>query len=138
MGKICGIVLLLTAILIGLTYHKFDSLTKPLPIPNLDPNSYWGRGSWDNYKEDRTVKPQEVFYPDSTIDILTKKLNESITLHNPLEGTEHEYGLNSHTLIDLVEYWRNDYMPRWMERQDLINTVPHYQTQIQGYVNLKI
>lgn len=135
MGKIGGIVLLLTAILIGVTYHKFDSLTKPLPTPKLDPNSYWGRGSRDNYKEDRSVKPQEVFYPESTIATLTKKLNESITLHNPLEETDHEYGLNSHTLIDLVEYWRNDYMPRWLERQDLINTVPHYQTQIQGYVN---
>lgn len=130
-GKVSFIVSILAAAVI---IRTFRAVTGPLEAPILDSNQYWGAGDSINYVEDTSINQQEVFYEDATIEALRIRLNETITLHNPLEGIKepHEYGLNAHTLIQLVDYWRDEYIPKWSERQELLNSVPHFQTQIQG------
>lgn len=132
MGLFGRLALLLTAIVIGITYQKFRDATRSFPVPNVDLNQYWGPGASNQYQEDKTIKRQEIFYEDASINALRDKLNQSLTLHNPLEGMTHEYGISAFTVIDFVDYWRDEYMPKWSKRQELLNTVPHFQTQIQG------
>lgn len=119
---------------VAVVIRTFRTLTGPKEAPKLDPKQYWGAGDSSSYVEDTSINQQEVFYEDSKIESLLAKLNESVTLHNPLEDIEdpQEYGLNPHTLIRLVNHWRNEYLPKWTERQELLNSVPHFQTQIQG------
>ena len=50
----------LFSILIGIGYHKFDELTRPLPLPSFNFNKYWGPGDAANYKEDKTIKPFQI------------------------------------------------------------------------------
>lgn len=49
---------------------------------------------------------------------------------NSMEGTRFEYGFNSDTLRQVIDYWLNEY--KWSERQPYINKYPHYTTKIQG------
>lgn len=134
MGKIGTISIVLSILAAAVVIRTYRNVTGPKEAPILDPKQYWGAGDSSNYVEDTSISQQEVFYEDSTIKALRAKLNESLTLHNPLENIvePHEYGLNPHTLIKLVNYWSSEYLPKWTERQELINTVPHFQTQIQG------
>lgn len=122
------------ALLLTFAYQKYDNLTKPLPVPKLDTNAFWGPNS--DTDADLSIRAQEVFYQDSTIAELNRRLNDTISLHMPLEGIAandpHSYGLSGETLIRLVEYWRFQYMPQWPERLQLLNSVPHFQTKIQG------
>lgn len=50
----------LLSILIGYGYHKFDELTRPLPLPTFDTNKYWGPGDASKYKEDKSIKPFKI------------------------------------------------------------------------------
>lgn len=52
--------------------------------------------------------------------------------HAPLEGVGFEYGFNSDALNKVVTYWKNEYLPKWSEREAKINSFPHFTTQIQG------
>lgn len=134
MGAIGKVSIGLSILAAAVVFRTFRAITGPTEAPILDSKQYWGAGDPSNYVEDTSVNQQEVFYEDSKIDALRIKLNQSLTLHNPLEDMKHphEYGLNPHTLIKLVDHWRNEYLPKWHERQELINSVPHFQTQIQG------
>lgn len=134
MGKIGTISVVLSILAAAVVIRTYRNVSGPKEAPILDPKQYWGPGEAANYVEDTSINQQEVFYEDATIKALRTKLNESITLHNPLEDIQepHEYGINSHTLIKLVNYWSTQYLPNWSERQELLNSVPHYQTQIQG------
>lgn len=134
MGALFRLSLCLSILAAGVLIRKYREVTGPTQAPTLDATQYWGAGEAASYIEDISVNQQEVFYDDATIDALRAKLNESVTLHNPLEdiAEAHEYGLNAHSLIKLVDYWSNEYLPNWAERQELLNVVPHFQTQIQG------
>lgn len=135
LGCLLTIIIIVSIIgtLFALIFYKFYQLTKPLEPPSLDIAEYWGKENSTSQKPDISVKPFRIEYDDKTIDMLLQKLNEPLTLHPPLEGVKHEYGMNSKDLIDFVDYWRSDYMPRWNERQQFLNSVPHFKTQIQGY-----
>lgn len=115
----------------GIAYGYFK-LTKPLPAPDLDYNQFWGRGDEALYKEDTSIKPQEIFYEDATINNLIVRLNESIKFHAPLEGIDHQYGINANKMVSFIKYWRENYMKRWPERQKFLNSLPHFLTEIQG------
>lgn len=123
---------ILLAISIAGIAYVYLKLTKSLPAPDLDFNQYWGQGDEANYKEDTSIKPQEIFYEEKTINRLRNRLNDTVQFHAPLEGIDHQYGINTNTLISFVNYWKNDYMPRWPERQAFLNSLPHFLTEIQG------
>lgn len=132
MGFIGQLTTLITVGLIALLYYQFRNITKPLKAPILDVDYYWGPGDRANYQEDTQIHSKLVQYDDTIIKDLQKKLNETLPLHAPLEGVQHEYGINSNTFMEFLDYWKNVYITKWVDRQDLINSFPHYQTQIQG------
>lgn len=129
----CLLIIIIIVIIFALILFKFYQLTKPVMAPRLDIAEYWGRENSTTEVSDSSVKPFHIEYDEKTIDMLRQKLNEPLILHPPLESVKHEYGMNSKDLIDFVDYWRSDYMPRWNERQEFLNSVPHFKTQIQGY-----
>ena len=55
--KCLAIGVLLIAVLIGFGYYQFNELTRPLPVPQLKMNRYWGPGDESKYKEDPSIKP---------------------------------------------------------------------------------
>lgn len=120
------------AIIVAGIAYAYIKLTKPLPAPDLDFNQYWGKGDDSQYKEDTSIKPQEIYYDDATINRLRARLNETISLHPPLEGVNNEYGINSNKVVSFVRYWKDDYMKRWPERLKFLNSLPHFLTEIQG------
>lgn len=109
-------------------YEKF----KPLGVPEFQVDEYWGTGSPDYYTEDATIKPQEIYYTKDQIDRLITKLNDTIKFTPPLEGIFDEYGINTNELHGILNYWRDEYLPKWDERQKFFNQYQHYITEIQG------
>lgn len=126
--------LVIIFMLLAFGYQQFINLTRPLPAPELDVSKYWGRGDQNNYIEDDSIEAQQIHYDVRIIEDLRSKLNDTASLqfHAPLESVNHEYGINSNTLVSFIEYWQNEYMPKWLQRQLLLNSYPHFRTQIQG------
>lgn len=123
------------AILVAGIAYAYFKISKPLPAPDLDYNQYWGRGEENQhpYKEDQSIKAQEIFYEDATIDKLRARLNETIHFHAPLEGIDNEYGINANRMVSFIKYWKDNYMKRWPQRLEFLNSLPHYLTEIQGF-----
>lgn len=75
------------------------------------------------------------------IDDLKIHLERPIRLTEPLENVGFQYGINTNKLKTLVRYWRNDYLPRWNERQAFLNRFPQFKVQVQGlqihYIHVK-
>lgn len=71
-----------------------------------------------------------------TIDDLKAQLNRTLSLTHPLEGVACEYGFNTDELKEIVKYWRDNYLPRWRERELFLWQFNHLTTQIQGYKSL--
>lgn len=136
MGKVCLLLSALAVVGVGLAAQHFWTITRPVPAPQMRIDEYWGRGTFDAAHENLAIEAQEIYYSPETIARLHAKLNETLPLHGPLEGMKHahEYGLNPNTLRQLVEHWRDEYLPRWTERQAFLNSVPHFKTEIQGYI----
>lgn len=67
-----------------------------------------------------------------TIDDLKAQLNRTLHLTEPLEGTTFQYGFNTKQLQEIIEYWRDDYLPRWREREVFLWQFNHFTTDIQG------
>lgn len=126
------ITLFVITLLVAVGYYKFHELTKPLPPPKINVNEYWGPGVEDIQSTDTKPIQQKVLYSDQTITELRTKLNATLNLHPPLEGAAFTYGMNSEKLTEIVNYWRDDYLPRWKEREAFLNTLPHYLVNIQG------
>lgn len=122
----------LISVLIGFGYHKFNELTRPLPLPTFNTNKYWGPGDVSNYKEDKSIKPFKIKIDQEVITDLQKQLNRTLKLTEPLEGVNFEYGYNTDAMAQVVEYWRETYLAKWSGRQALLNTFPQHTTEIQG------
>ncbi|KAI8119030.1 Juvenile hormone epoxide hydrolase 1 [Lucilia cuprina] len=122
----------LLSIFIGFGYHKFDELTRPLPLPKFDTNKYWGPGDAAKYKEDKTIKPFKIDIKPEIINDLQKQLNRTLKLTEPLERVNFEYGYNTDAMTQVVEYWREKYLAKWSERQEYLNSLPQFTTEIQG------
>lgn len=108
--------------------------TKSNARPQFDVNEYWGPSKSRNVSvEDETIRNFKIEYPQEKIIELKRKLSEKYEFSPPLEGTKgHEYGMNSNRLQEYIRYWRDDYLPRWDERLKLLNSLPHFKTNIQG------
>lgn len=65
---------------------------------------------------------------------LTDKLNDGLDqpFAEPLENTAFEYGFNSKRLKEVLKYWRDQYLPKWNEREKFLNQYEQFTTQIQG------
>lgn len=118
-----------------LTAAFYTFWTKSLPVPKVDVDEYWGRGRKEDHVIDESVRSFHIDYPKERIDELKTKLNEKRTFTPPLEGTAlHSYGMDTNKLQVLIKYWRDEYLPKWDDRLKLFNSLPHFKTNIQGYV----
>lgn len=140
--KLCTqIALVVFAVSIGFIYMKYKNLSSPLPPPKFDVNAYWGPGKKEAYKEDKAVKPFKINYSDKIISDLSERIKTSV-LPPPLEDVGFDYGVNSKRFSEFLNFWQNDYLPRWKsEREPFLNSLPQYTTQIQGlnihYIHVK-
>lgn len=124
--------LVIFAVIVGTIYVQYKSLSTPLPPPKFDVNAYWGPGKKEAYKEDKSVKTFSINYPDKIINELSERIKKSV-LPTPLEGVGFDYGVNSKRFSEFLNYWQNDYLPRWKsEREPYLNSLPQFTTQIQG------
>lgn len=123
-----GVLVLGTAIL----YKKYNDLSKPLPIPDLDLKAYWGPGPKSSYKEDTSIRPFTVSIPDTVITKLQQKLEDTAAFAPPLEEVNFEYGFNTNELPKVISYWRNNYLSNWKKRESYLNSLAQFKTKIQG------
>lgn len=63
---------------------------------------------------------------------LKTRLDDAGPFTEPLEDVAFEYGFNSKRLQEVLDYWKNSYLPKWTERQEFLNQFPQFKTQIQG------
>lgn len=137
MGVTVKILVLLLAIGGGLVYKNVSQLWADLPAPQLDPQEWWGDEAQPKDYAAYLANSSEVIgnrlsYPDKTIADLRDRLNRTLRLTPPLEGVAFEYGFNTDYLKEVVEYWRDDYLPRWREREVFLWQFNHFTTDIQG------
>lgn len=135
--RIClSILLAVVAIIVALGYRQYLHIITPGELPEFNLTTYWGRGVVDKHMDDVSKVLNEFHYQPEPIDELRRQLSRDLDLPAPLEGTNFEYGVNSEWLSEFVEYWRDDYLARWIVRELDFNQVPHYTTYIQGYLRL--
>lgn len=126
--KIFSVSVVLLAVVV---YYLYMQLAAPLPAPKLDLKKNWGPSKRTD-KIPAGIISQKIQYPASAIEDLRKRLAEPNHLREPLEGVGFTYGFNKNKLESIITYWRNNYLPRWDERQAYLNSLPHFATEIQG------
>lgn len=119
-------------------YFTYQGMFAPLSPPKLDTAKYWGP-SWGPLANARAnakseVKPFKIDYSADVITKLRKRLSEPLNLVEPLENVGFRYGFNKYKLEELIKYWRDDYLPRWNERQKFLNQFPQFTTTLHGFV----
>ncbi|XP_030388437.1 juvenile hormone epoxide hydrolase 1 [Scaptodrosophila lebanonensis] len=137
MSPITRILVLVLAIGGGMLYRNVSQLWADLPPPKLNEQEWWGDeaepADYAAYLANSSeVVGNRLSYPDVRIEELTILLNQTLRLTPPLEGVAFEYGFNSDYLKKLVAYWRDNYLPRWREREVFLWQFNHFTTDIQG------
>lgn len=100
--------------------------------PELSLTAYWGPGREKDYRENGGIQLQKIHYYEGPINNLKKHLSD-FEITDSLESVGFEYGVNSNKLRSFIEYWRDDYLPRWKwEREHSLNLLPHFLTTING------
>lgn len=121
-------------------YYVYQGIFAPVPVPKFDAAKYWGPSSQASARAaaKSEVKPFKIDYSAEVITKLRNRLAEPLNLVEPLENVGFRYGFNKYKLEELIKYWRDDYLPRWNERQQFLNGLPQFTTTIQGLVCLYI
>uniref|UniRef100_A0A1L8EG16 Epoxide hydrolase n=1 Tax=Haematobia irritans TaxID=7368 RepID=A0A1L8EG16_HAEIR len=137
MSPFTRILILFLAIGGGMVYKEIALMLSDVEAPQLPLNQWWGDEEepkdWDAYLANSSeVIGNRLMYPDTTLDDLRSQLNRTLRLTEPLEDVAFEYGFNTNFLKELVEYWRDDYLPRWREREVFLWQFNHFTTEIQG------
>jgi len=132
MGLLVRVFVVLVSLGVAVVIQNYRSLSRPIPLPALDFNEYWGPGSSANYKENIAVKPFDISTNPELIEDLKLQLSRPLKLHDPLEGIGFQYGFNSKELQKVVKYWRDSYLPKFAEREKYLKQFPHFETQVQG------
>lgn len=129
MNRVINLILIFCiSIVIQTIYRNIKSL----PVPEIDSYTYWGPGAKNLYEEDPSIKPFKIIFNEDALKELRSELIFTKPLREPLEGVNFEYGMNSKKLQEFIYYWRDDYLPKWSERQKFLNSFPQFTTQIQG------
>lgn len=100
---------------------------QPKDVPQLK-EEWWGPGKPS--KVDTSIRPFKISIPDSVIEDLNYRLDNTRMSAPPLEGVQFEYGFNSATLAKVLKFWRTEY--RWRDREAFLNKYPQFKTNIQG------
>lgn len=130
MGWCFRIFLVLLSVVTAVFYSFW---TKTYVTPEIDLDEFWGFGTKNNYIENKDTRCFQISYEDHQIVELKAKLSGNYTFTPALEDTDlHQYGIDSKRLEYLITYWRDSYLPKWKDRLVLLNSLPHFKTQIQG------
>ncbi|XP_054740345.1 juvenile hormone epoxide hydrolase 1 [Anastrepha obliqua] len=113
-------------------YREVNDFLKALPKPELDTNAYWGRDEAKDYTAPKDIVPFKIEYNQTIIDDLRAQLNRTWKYTAPLNNTKFEYGFNTEALQHVVTYWRDYYLLKWKAREEYLNSLPHFKTEIQG------
>lgn len=111
--------------------YYYNEFAKNLPPPKIDVNEFWGASSLEKSPQDDSIRNFKISFPTDKIEKLREKL-EIDEFTPPLENVAFEYGFNSNRLKEILKYWRDDYLPRWSEREKFLNQLPQFKTKIQG------
>lgn len=123
--------------------NRLITLLSPKKV-NLPPRTNGWYGKIDSngnevIPEDNTaIRKFSIEIDDQELEILRQKLMLS-KYHEPLNGVNFQYGFNSRTLMNIVDYWKNTY--NWRKCEQELNKYDQYKTQIEGidihYVHVK-
>lgn len=127
---------IITVLIAVVAYFTYQALFAPLSPPKFDTAKYWGPSSQASARANAKseVKPFKIEYSTDVITKLRNRLSEPLNLVEPLENIGFRYGFNKYKLEELIKYWRDDYLPRWNQRQQFLNSLPQFTTTIQGFV----
>jgi juvenile hormone epoxide hydrolase len=113
--------------------YFYDKIARSLPPPDLDFEEYWGRSSLDkSTRSDESIRKFEISFSQEKVEKLAEKLSDVGPFTEPLEGVAFEYGFNSRKLKEILKYWKDDYVPKWSQREKILNKFPQFKTRIQG------
>lgn len=127
----CFRVLLVLLSVASAVFYSF--WTKTHEAPEIDVDEFWGIGTQNNYVENKEIRSYQIGYDDHQIVELRTKLGQNYTFTPALEDTGlYEHGIDSKRLKYVISYWRDTYLPTWKDRLALLNSLPHFKTQIQG------
>nr|ARE68677.1 juvenile hormone epoxide hydrolase [Epicauta chinensis] len=124
MGFLVKLFFLISTVLIGYAIHQ---LLQVPPLPQLE-DVWWGPR--DATKEDTSIKPFKINVSDEVLKDLKLRLQQARPFVPPLEGVQHQYGLNTNLLKKFVDYWLTKY--DWREREKFLNQFPQYKVSVQG------
>nr|XP_014095480.1 juvenile hormone epoxide hydrolase 2 [Bactrocera oleae] len=127
-----GIICIIGAIF---AYRRINSVFET-EVPKVTLHQWWGDGpepkDWAAYvKNSSEVLSNRLIFPDSTIDDLRQRLNRTLHLTESM-SPDFRNGFNTKELLKIVDYWRDNYMPRWREREVFMWQFNHFTTEIQG------
>jgi len=78
---------------------------------------------------DTSIRPFQIDVSDQQIVDLQQRL--ALTrIPDQLENVSWEYGMDRSYLIELLDYWRNDF--DWKQQQDSLNQFDQFKTEIEG------
>ncbi|XP_017471750.1 PREDICTED: juvenile hormone epoxide hydrolase 2 [Rhagoletis zephyria] len=128
-GIVCGLAAMVA-------YKRIDTIFECEP-PEVSLQQWWGDEEppkdWAAYLENSSlVIGNKLKFSDATIDDLRKQLNRTLRLPEPLGKPDFRNGFNTQELKNIVDYWRDDYLPRWREREVFLWQFNHFTTEIQG------
>ncbi|MEO1025185.1 MAG: epoxide hydrolase family protein [Pseudomonadota bacterium] len=73
--------------------------------------------------------PFEIAIPDATITDLRQRINAT-RFPDQIEGSGHDYGMDTQYLRGVLEYWANDY--DWRAEEARLNAFDHFHAEIDG------
>lgn len=115
---------------IAITITAIVLLYKTPDPPKYSIDTNWGK-KYD--PADTAVRKFNIKFSIKKIEELKRKLSENYSFQPELEGiTDTSYGINATRMDAIIKYWRDDYLPRWREREAFFNNMPHFRTSIQG------
>ncbi|KAL4716797.1 hypothetical protein ACJJTC_001953 [Scirpophaga incertulas] len=132
-------IFIVLAVLCGLlSYYTYQCLTTPPPLPEINLYQWWGQYPIDR-KAENTIKPFKIEFSNTVVKDLKERLFHRRPLVEPLINTGFSYGLNNNFLVQVLDYWHNQY--NFKERENYLNSYQHYKTNIQGldihYMHIK-
>ncbi|SVC38578.1 uncharacterized protein METZ01_LOCUS291432, partial [marine metagenome] len=76
-----------------------------------------------------TIVPFEIAISDEAISDLKNRL-QNTRLPDQISQTTWEYGTDREYLIELIDYWRNEF--NWREQESTLNQFDQFKTEIDG------
>lgn len=109
----------------------------PKKLPWVDVNHYWGDNPSGGKRLDSDIiESFAVDFGGSESKVINELrqnlLVGRVRLGQPLDDVGFEYGVNAIGFQRFLSYWADDYLPRWTQRQDFLNSFPQFTTEIQG------